>query len=226
MRAIRLLFGAPLVAFAVWTPSLRGWDYEGHRVVNQIALASLPPDFPAFVREAANAERIAWLSSEADRWRSAPDLPARHCNAPDHFCDLEYLEKAGLDVATVSSFRYEFAVQFAAGRAAHPQHFSPIDPKQNADRTREWPGFLPWTITEYFGKLRGNFARLKVLHELGTPEEIAQSERSIVEMMGIMGHFVGDAAQPLHTTTVGAGPIRTTTRHGAGCMRGSIRVSS
>lgn len=200
MRHIFRLFGLTALAFIAFAPAAEAWDYEGHRAVNRIALASLPPEFPAFVREPAAAERIAWLSSEADRWRSAPDLPARHCNAPDHYLDIEYLAMAGLDAATVSSFRYEFAVQFARGREAHAQKFAPIDPAQNADRTREWPGFLPWTIAEYFGKLRGNFARLKVLEELGAPDEIAQAQASIVEIMGIMGHFVGDAAQPLHTT--------------------------
>jgi hypothetical protein len=68
------------------------WDYEGHRIVNQIALASLPADFPAFVREPANAERISWLCSEPDRWRSSPDLPTRHCNGIDHYFD--FIDKA------------------------------------------------------------------------------------------------------------------------------------
>ncbi|MBA3850541.1 MAG: hypothetical protein C0502_11200, partial [Opitutus sp.] len=126
-----------MFALAAFAPLAQAWDYEGHRAVNQIALASLPEDFPTFVREPANAERIAWLSSEADRWRSAPDLPARHCNAPDHYLDLEDLAKAGLDAATVSSFRYEFVAQFARGRDAHPENFAPIEPAQNADRTRE-----------------------------------------------------------------------------------------
>ncbi len=200
MRHLFRPLGLSLLALAGSLPALRAWDYEGHRAVNQIALATLPAEFPAFVRAPAAAERIAWLASEADRWRSAPDLPAVHVNAPDHYLDVEYLAQAGLDAATVSSFRYEFAVEFARGRAAHPQNFEPVDPAQNADRTREWPGFLPWTIAEYFGKLRGNFARLKVLGDMGTPEEIAQTQASIVELMGIMGHFVGDAAQPLHTT--------------------------
>ncbi|MDP2136825.1 MAG: hypothetical protein Q8J74_03135 [Candidatus Didemnitutus sp.] len=199
--------------------SLMAWDYEGHRAANRIALAALPADFPDFVREPATAERIAWLSSEADRWRSAPDLPARHCNAPDHYLDLEFFEMAGLEATKVSSFRYEYAVQYAQGRAAHPENYPPIDPAQNADRTRELSGFLPWTIAEYFGKLRGNFARLKVLEELGSPEEMAQAQASIVEMMGVMGHFVGDGAQPLHTTIhhngwVGANPQGYTTWRG------------
>lgn len=200
MRHLICLFGSSVLVLGAFVPVADAWDYEGHRAVNQIALASLPGDFPAFVRDSGNAERIAWLSSEPDRWRSSPDLPARHCNAPDHYLNVETLFLAGLDPATMSSFRFEFAAQFAAGRAAHPQNFPAVDPAQNSDRTREWPGFLPWTITEYFGRLRGNFARLKVLEELGSEDEIAQTRASIVEMMGTMGHFVGDGAQPLHTT--------------------------
>lgn len=198
---------------------LCAWDYEGHRIVNQVALASLPADFPAFVHTPANAERIAWLCSEPDRWRSTPDLPTRHYNGVDHYFDLEGLDEAGLDAAKISSFRYEFATEFAAGRAAHPQNFAPIDPAQNTDHSREWPGFLPWGITEYFGKLRADFSRLKVLQEMGTPDEVAQTEASIVELMGMMGHLVGDGAQPLHTTRhhngwVGANPAGYTTWKG------------
>jgi hypothetical protein len=196
-------FASPAV-FAVLSflaPLAHAWDYEGHRIVNEVALASLPADFPAFVHEPANAERIAWLCSEPDRWRSTPDLPARHANAIDHYLDLEQLDAAGLSAATVSSFRYEFAAQFAAGRAAHPQNFPAIEADKDSDRTREWCGFLPWTITEYFGKLRGEFARLKVLEELGTPADVAETKASICELMGVMGHYVGDGSQPLHTTT-------------------------
>jgi hypothetical protein len=60
------------------------WDYEGHRAVNQLALASLPTNFPAFVREPAAAERIAFLAGEMDRWRNTPDLPLKHYSFPDH----------------------------------------------------------------------------------------------------------------------------------------------
>src|SRR5476649_2105939 len=94
------------------TVTTRAWDYEGHRIVNQLGLASLPADFPAFVREPATAGRIAFLAGEPNRWKSAPDLPLRQYNSMDHYCDLEQLTEAGLDPATVSSFRYDFAVQF------------------------------------------------------------------------------------------------------------------
>lgn len=207
---------AVLLAFLTLVASARAWDFDGHRLVNQLALASLPSDFPAFVREPARAERIAWLSGEPDRWRSAPELPARHGNAPDHYLDFEQFGMAGLSAATVSSYRYEFAAAFASGRAANLAQFPAIDPAKNSDHTREWMGFLPWAIAEHFGKLRANIARLKVLEEFGQADEAARTRESIVEIMGVMGHYVGDAAQPLHTTIhhngwVGANPEGYTT---------------
>ncbi len=188
------------MAVLLLAPTVHGWDYEGHRIVNQLALAGLPADFPAFVREPVNAERIAFLSGEPDRWRNMPDLPIKHYNGVDHYCDLEQLADAGLDAATVPSLRYEFAAQFVAGRAAHPGKFPAIDPAKNTDHSREWPGFAPWAITEYYGKLKSAFSYLKAFEEAGTPEEIANARADIVYLMGVMGHYVGDCAQPLHTT--------------------------
>jgi hypothetical protein len=182
------------------TVTTRAWDYEGHRIVNQLGLASLPADFPAFVREPAAAGRIAFLAGEPDRWKSAPDLPLRQYNSMDHYCDLEQLTEAGLDPATVSSFRYDFAVQFAAGRAAHLDRFPAIDPAANADHTREWPGFAPWAITEYYAKLKSAYSYLKAYGEAGTPAEVADAQANVIYLMGVMGHYVGDCAQPLHTT--------------------------
>ncbi len=186
----------------VTTSAAFAWGYPGHRIVNQLALASLPKDFPAFVREPANAERIAFNSAEPDRWRVVPDLAMPHSGGSwtDHFIDLEDIPAAGLDVAKLTSFRYDFIQQFAAGRATHLQNFTPIDPKENADHTREWPGFAPWAIAEGFGRLRAAFSYLKTFEELGTAGEIANAKANIVYLMGFMGHYVGDCAQPLHTT--------------------------
>jgi hypothetical protein len=193
---------APLVFLsAVGSPHARAWDYDGHRIVNQLALASLPAEFPAFVRESAAAERIAFLAGEPDRWKNVPDLPLRHENGPDHYLDLEQLEWAGLDLASLSPLRYEFAVQFAAGRTAHLDRFPPIDPQKNADHVREWPGFLPWTITESFDRLKAAFSYLKAFETSGgTAAEIANAQANIIYLMGVMGHFVADGAQPLHDT--------------------------
>jgi hypothetical protein len=211
------------LALAALSPvvSLRAWDYEGHRIVNQLALASLPKDFPVFVQAISNLERVAFLAGEPDRWRNVPDLPLKQSGGSwsDHFIDLEYLTQAGMDLTTVTSFRYDFIVQFAAGRAKHPQNFEVIDPAKNVDHTREWPGFAPWAITELYGKLRSGFSYLKVFEELGTPDEITNAQASILYVMGVLGHYVGDCAQPLHTTKhhngwVGSNPNGYSTKPG------------
>jgi hypothetical protein len=72
-------------------------------------------------------------------------------------------------------------------------------------------GFLPWTISESYSKLKSGFSYLKALEEGGNPEEIANARQNVIYLMGVMGHFVGDGSQPLHTTKhyngwVGANP--------------------
>jgi hypothetical protein len=177
------------------------WDYEGHRVVNQIALASLPTNFPAFVRTPAAQERIAFLSGEPDRWRNTPDLPLKHFNGPDHYIDLEELALYGLKPETLPPLRYDFIAHLGVVRAAHPDSFPAIDPAKNEDHTRELVGLLPWAITEYYSKLKSGFSYLKAFEARGgTADEIANAQADIIYIMGVMGHFVGDAAQPLHTT--------------------------
>lgn len=201
LRLCRFSLGAALLAIVLTLP-IRAWDYAGHRIVNQLALASLPPEFPPFVHAVAHAERVAFLSGEPDRWRNAPDLPLKQSGGSwtDHFLDLEYLPEAGIDLDTLTSFRFDFIVQFAAGRAANAKNFAPIDPAKNLDHTAEWPGFAPWAITEYFGRLRSAFSYLKVYEELGTHDEILNAQANALYVMGVMGHYVGDCSQPLHTT--------------------------
>jgi hypothetical protein len=198
-----LRFGACVPAMLLGAAlSARAWDYEAHRVVNELALAALPTNFPAFVRAPGAAERIAFLSGEPDRWRNMTgDLTLSHFNGPDHYIDLEDLRPAGLTPETLPIFRYDLVAKLALARAAHPERFPAIDPARNADHTRELVGFLPWAIVEYCGKLRSGFSYLKAFREHGgTAEEIANAEANIIYIMGVMGHFVGDAAQPLHTT--------------------------
>jgi len=177
------------------------WDYEGHHAINELALASLPADFGGFTLTPAVKNRIAFLAGEPDRWRNVGDLPLKHVNGPDHYIDLEELKLYGLTPETLPLMRYDLVAVIARERAAHPEKFPPIDPARDADHTRELSGFLPWSITENYEKLKSCFSYLKTFQKYGgTPEEIANSEANAVYVMGVMGHFVGDGSQPLHTT--------------------------
>src|ERR1700728_4272982 len=121
------------VTFLLSQNICQAWDYEGHRFVNQLALASLPTNFPAFVKTPEASERIAFLAGEPDRWRNTADL--NHFNAPDHYIDLDELAKYGIDENHLTHFRHDFTAQLALARAAHPENFPPIDPEANRDHT-------------------------------------------------------------------------------------------
>ena len=201
---MRLSFVRPLVALSAClaAASAFGWDAEGHRIVAKLGLAALPPDFPAFARDGAAASRIDFLCNVPDRWRNVdPWLNQSGASWTDHFFDIEQVADAGLDLKTISSFRLDFAVAFAEGRAKHPEKFRPIDPAKNLDHTREWPGSAPWAIADWYHKLRSAFGYLKAYEELGgTPEEIANAKLDVVYAMGVMAHYIADCAQPLHST--------------------------
>lgn len=194
---------ATLVTLAVLgVQTVGAWDYEGHRTINQLALASLPANFPAFALTPEAKERVAFLAGEPDRWRNMGDeLPLVHFNGPDHYLDMEQLEDYGLTPQTVPIFRYDLTAQLALARAAHPDKFAPIDPLKNKDHTRELIGFAPWAITEYCGKLKSGFSCLKAFQNYGgTAAEISNAQQNILYIMGVMGHYVGDCSQPLHVT--------------------------
>jgi hypothetical protein len=180
--------------------SAHAWAGATHRAINQLALNSLPADFPGFVREPANADLIVFLAPEPDRWRSSRMAPFRQIVDPQHDFDVEQLTAAGIDPATVTPFLDDFLVQFSAARAAHADAFPPLEPARDYNHLYPFPGVLPWTVAIDYGQLQELFSQWKTFRQYGTPAETAQTESLIVELMGLMGHYVGDSSQPLHVT--------------------------
>lgn len=211
MKKIAVICGV-IVSIQFAIPTAQAWDYTAHRAINELALGSLPADFPAFVKTPAARDRIGFLAGEPDRWRNTPEAALNHVNGPDHYLDWEQLADYGLTAATAAPLRYDFTVQLGLARAAHPEKFEPINPEKNKDHTRQLVGFLPWAMTENYAKLKSEFSYLKTFREHGgTPAEIANAQANIIYTMGVMGHYVGDASQPLHATKhhhgwVGANP--------------------
>src|SRR5262245_37133339 len=91
------LLGSIAAVLLALAPAVRAWDYENHRLINQLALATLPTNFPAFVFTPVARERIAFLAGEPDRWRNTPEVTLKHFNGPDHFLDMDLLGQHGLN---------------------------------------------------------------------------------------------------------------------------------
>lgn len=181
------------------------WSAHGHRTITYLALEGLPSDAPEWLRDASNRNRIADQSNEPDRWRGLQANTLAHENGPDHYIDVEDLAKFGLTLETVSPFRYEYMRDMSVALHTHPETAGAgYDPTKDRDKTKQWPGFLPHAIQEHYNKLRCSFNSVRILESLNDPnraDQLKMARENCIQQMGLLSHFVGDAAQPLHTTT-------------------------
>lgn len=200
----RTLSALTLAAFAPLTPAARAWDAAGHRAITWLALDGLSPSTPAWLRDdAARVHMIGWEAGEPDRWRNTRNLFIRHENNPDHYMDAEKLADFGLTLETVPPLRYQFVAAMAVARSQHPERVEPVNPKTDPAGEQEWPGFVLHAVMEHHNKLVSGFKTLRTLEMLNDPTRAPQVEMAkanIMVEMGLLSHFVGDMAQPLHTT--------------------------
>ncbi len=166
-----------LVMLAVLPSSAHAWGNEGHRIVNRLAAASLPADVPAFLRSPAALNEIEYLGPEPDRWRSPAEPELVAAQAPEHFIDLEPADALG----PLPHRRLDFEAKvFAAG--LRPEKI----------------GLQPWAATEVWQRLKA--AMREYRHLAAAHQDTAPVEQAILFYAGWLGHYVGDASQPLHTT--------------------------
>lgn len=179
------------------------WDARGHRIITYVALDGLPPDAPDWLRDEQVRHRLAHQAGEPDRWRGWPAATLGHVNKPDHYLNIELLEQFGLTLDTVPPLRNEYLRVMAISKYVHPEKVEPYDAGSDRDRSREWPGFLPHAICEHYARLQACFMQVRILERIGDPNrayQVVQARENALYHMGMLSHFVGDAAQPLHTT--------------------------
>jgi hypothetical protein len=170
-----------------------GWGEKGHLMVNEAATLALPTDMPHFFYEAF--PDLIWLGPDPDRWRNGgPSLEA--LNPPDHFLDYEYVDELELPPS-----RYQYIAKMHESGLLRRQGINNDD-----------PGFLPWAIAENTEKIEVLFREWRAARpEFGEREKI---ERDIVHFAGVLGHYVGDSANPHHTTTNYNGWVEATNPNG------------
>lgn len=222
---------AALLTLLVVSPA-RAWDAHGHRTITLLAIdrfqAGTAPGKPdatdqlVWLFTPASRAQAAYQSGEPDRYRAIRNPALKHINDPDHYIDVEDLEQFGLTLRTIPPLRYEYLRAMAVSKHEHPENAKPYNERTDFARTLEWPGYLPYSITEHYGKLVSSFRQIRVLDKLNDParaDQLAAARANVIYEMGQLSHFVGDAAQPLHTTThhhgwVGDNPEGFTTNRG------------
>jgi hypothetical protein len=201
MFILRLPFrfgsGCLIALFCCFQPApiAHAWGNEGHRLINRLAISSLPSDVPAFLRSDAALEEIEYLGPEPDRWRSPAEPELSATQAPEHFLDLELADALG----PLPRNRLDFEAKvFASGQ--RPEKI----------------GLQPWQTTEVWERLKAALREYRRLSAAG--QNTRPVEQAAIFYAGWLGHYVGDGSQPLHTTIqyngwVGPNPNGYTTEH-------------
>ncbi|MGA2277269.1 MAG: nuclease [Terracidiphilus sp.] len=186
---------AALLCLLAHPASARAWGNGGHRMINRLAVTSLPADVPAFLRAPEAIAEIEYLGPEPDRWRSPAEPELSAAQAPEHFIDLELAEALG----ALPHRRLDFeASVYASGQ--RPEKI----------------GLQPWEATEVWERLKAAMREYRAL--AARHQETRPAEQAVIFYAGWLGHYVGDGSQPLHTTIqyngwVGANPHGYTTGH-------------
>jgi hypothetical protein len=200
---IRIVVIAALVALI---PTIAiTWGNEGHMAINRAAAQKVPADMPQFLKNAS--DHIAYLGPEPDRWREKSEATLKYAQEPEHFMDMEMVD--WLKPLPNDRFLFIKAVY------EHRAQMKPGD-KDYEMMTPEKIGLQPYAAIETYDKLKVAFREYR--KALKENRSTADAEANVLQYAGVLGHYVGDGSNPLHTTVqyngwTGPNPNGYTTEH-------------
>lgn len=173
MRRYAALVGGLVVGLAGAAAGLVPalWWSGGHESIAAAAAAKLPDDVPAFFR--GGGRHLAHLSVDPDRWKNREAKFLRRAEEGNHYLDLEDLDGQPLPATN----RFD-GMKLMADLKKEPYKV----------------GFLPYAIVEDYERLMVAFSDHRK-----TPDNETVTMKCLV-YGGVLAHYTGDAAMPLHTT--------------------------
>ncbi len=184
--AVCILVLAFFLCFAA--PPSFGWGRDGHRIINRVAMQTLPANMPAFLRTPQALDEIEYLGPEPDRWRSSAEPELSSASAPEHFIDLELADEAA--PGGLPTERYDFLDELNAAGRLHPDLADQLAPQK--------VGLLPWQAEEDFERLEVDMRDYRTRRD--AHRDTYGAKQAVLYDIGCLGHYVADGSQPLHTT--------------------------
>lgn len=186
-----------LIVVAGSAAQVSAWGNTGHRMIGVAAIRALPDDLPAFLRTPAAAAEIGELSREPDRWKGGGQPHDRERDTA-HFVDMiddgRIMTERGMLIDALPELKSEYdAALLAAGIKVNDA------------------GYLPYAIMDGYQQLVRDFGYWRVLNIMAAretdpakrawyAEDLTRREALLLRDLGVLSHYVGDAAQPHHTT--------------------------
>lgn len=193
-RTLSILVIASSFIYTLNAPA-SAWGGKGHTIINHLAAQALPASVPAFVRTQNAIGEITFLGPELDNLKGSGEAWDAE-NDPGHYVDL----------------RDDGSIAGAVRLGALPVSRESYDTALRGARTNQYrQGYLPYAILEGWQQLRKDFAYWRVddynaTHGANVEQRAfaglrrATEEAITVRDIGVWGHYVGDASQPLHTS--------------------------
>jgi hypothetical protein len=188
MRSGGALLALGVVFFSP-VPAAWAWGSHGHTIAGRAADLKMPAEMPKFFLD--SSEQLGYLTAEPDRWRDPSAAAVTDAFNPDHAINLELVPEGALEAK--DRFAYLAMLQ--------------------KDGLTVALGMAPFRTLEIFERLRTEFRLWRAAVDGKTRGWIQQR---IINDAGILGHYVTDGSQPLHTSVthhgwVGANPNGYTT---------------
>ncbi|MFG0258371.1 MAG: hypothetical protein ACF8GE_10755 [Phycisphaerales bacterium JB043] len=191
--------------------SAQAWGGVGHKAVTYMALDLMEralgesADTPDWLFTDAMLDRAAYQSSEVDRVRAVRDDVMSHENNPEHYLDIELLNRYDLTLRTMPRLRREFIERIVLAHHEHPERFEDYDAERDRAMVYYFPGFGAHAAMESYYRLVGAFRNVRILERISGDDEmrlreLGQARANVINHMGNLSHWIGDLAQPLHTT--------------------------
>ncbi len=198
---------------AVWILALSSnqaaaWGERGHnaiaRVASRLIAQDQDPEVAAFGALLQKKEHmLGHLANVPDIvWRSAgPEVEA--ANAPSHFVDLDYIlpENKKLTAKDAPADFESFKKALAANCGRKVQELSCAPGETEAEKINK-AGHAPFRVQQLSQELTRTLAEVKKLES--DPKAKAETRNALIDQAllytGILAHFVGDLANPHHTS--------------------------
>jgi hypothetical protein len=192
--------------FIVTMPELQAWGPRGHTVANLAAVAAIPDDGPVFLRP--EKAYIGHLGMIPDTWRSPTEPYLRISEDPNHGWyteDFDFIKE-------IPRSRTEFTLrvydEYLRVRKTNPERAKLLNIR--------YTGLQAYSMMEGYERMKAGMrlyrsavdqnGRVPAIYSAVSPlyKDVADVRsylaRDVAFYMGWLGHYIADAAMPLHNS--------------------------